>query len=1189
MSQKRLFSIVIFLILFIGGFVLYTNKAFLYTGMPTHYNLTQEMVKFYNLNFDPDITPHQLELILKGSLDEDTPPRYMYHLYDPIYNRAPFSDFGVHTAKEWALSSDIQQSSLVTFASVIYKLLHIDFQYHGDYSWPAAIKFYQKGSLDQAYYGLGHILHLIEDMTVPAHSRNDPHLPGNEDPYETWTVNNDDLEAYNWAEPLYNNGYQPTEFYTIGEYFDKLAQYSNVRFFSLDSVPPTELSKDYFNPVIVKEQQEDFGRYSQRIYAMGKDENRELFRLAFKDIEESNWRKLSPDANNRVDVYTIDDTDPKLNTDYWNHLAPKAVMYGAGTIKLFLEEVGQEIAETPPKKIPEIASIINPIPLENKPIIQPEIKGESTEKPEEQEPAAPSINDTGNGSIVVTGPKTGGGGGTSRQEIQQPASTPAPASEEPPMGGEEIPQDTTPPDVLIKPLIYNYASSSLFVEWSSAEIPSVSFDVEYKQGNEDWQNLLASTSETQASLSVSIQDIVYYFRIRGRDTEDNQSNWQEKSIEILSKPVVINEIAWMGTLAEANDEWIELYNQADYDIDLSDWVLKSDDSSPEIIFTNGDTDNKATINKIIPAKGYYLLERTNDETTSKPADWYGSFGSGGLKNTGEVLELRDSTDNLIDSVDSWYAGSNEDKKTMERVSPAALGNISQNWQTYVGSGSGALDADNNPILGTPKAQNSVYDIGPPTKIDDLTINDSLGAFLILQWTAPADEKSSISLVYDFRYASESINEENWASLSQVSDIPLVDNPGFIQMASVSGLKYDTTYYFALKTSDGLNVSEISNILIYSTGSPPVLANSPWPLFQKDVGHTGLSSYNGPDFTASSSITPKWISDLGAPIYASPVIGLDDTIYVGDIMGKLYALNPITGEPKWVYDTFNHELQRGGIYFSAAIASDGTIYFSAFGSYLYALTPNGKLKWKYQIGGINTGGSFPVIGSDGTIYLTNLNGDLFAINPDGTLKWRYNVPGAFSVSAPALGSDGTIYISSNGSSPSTSYLIAFDSEGNVKWIGENINPMTGQALSLDDNDIIYNASAIGGSLRAINPANGLVIWAYNARREVFSSSAIGPTGNIYVVNRAGMLHAVDSGGNFIWIFSAEGGVCNSPIVDSNEVIYFGAEDKKIYAINSDGTLKWSYELSDAVYSSPIIAQDGTIYIGTADGKLYAIGE
>jgi len=737
---------------------------------------------------------------------------------------------------------------------------------------------------------------------------------------------------------------------------------------------------------------------------------------------------------------------------------------------------------------------------------------------------------------------------------------------------------------LIKSLTYNYASSSLFIEWSSSEIPSVSFDVDYKIGGGDWNNLLTSASEVQIEIIASIQDTNYYFRIRAKDLAGNESDWQEKSIEILSKPLVINEIAWMGTEAQANDEWIELYNRADYEIDLNDWILEAIDGTPSINLIG-----------VISSRSYFLLERTTDETVSNiSAD---QIYSGGLENEGEDLSLKNNTGNIIDQVDcdtNWYAGENKQeagkwvRKTMERVNPAVAGTDSKNWQTYIGSGSGAVDADGNPILGTPKAQNSVYDANPPTKITDLAVSDSLGTFLILQWTAPSDEKSSLSLTYDIRYASESISEENWASLSQIADIPLVESPGALQLASISGLKYDTTYYFAIKTSDGLNISKLSNILVYSTGSPPTLANSPWPVFQRDVAHTGLSPYQGSDFISSSSVNIKWTADLGAPVYASPVIGLDGTIYVGDIMGKFYAINPINGQIKWVYDTYNYELGKGGIYFSAAVASDGTIYFSAFGSYLYALTPNGKLKWKYQIGGSNTTGSSPVIGSDGTIYLTGANSILFAINPDGTLKWSYYISDIFSLSASALGSDGTIYISSSGSF-STGYLYAFDIDGNLKWMSENINPMTGQALSLDSNDIIYNSSATGGSLRAINPTDGSIIWFYRTWRDIFSSSAIGPTGNIYVINQAGMLYALNSGGNFIWVFGAGGLVQNSPVVDSNEVIYFGSEDKNIYAINLDGSLKWNYELSDSIYSSPIIGSDGTIYIATADGKFYAIGE
>jgi outer membrane protein assembly factor BamB len=48
----------------------------------------------------------------------------------------------------------------------------------------------------------------------------------------------------------------------------------------------------------------------------------------------------------------------------------------------------------------------------------------------------------------------------------------------------------------------------------------------------------------------------------------------------------------------------------------------------------------------------------------------------------------------------------------------------------------------------------------------------------------------------------------------------------------------------------------------------------------------------------------------------------------------------------------------------------------------------KLKWKFQTGdGVD---SSPVIGRDGTIYIGSLDKKLYAIKPDGMLKWTYDV-------------------------------------------------------------------------------------------------------------------------------------------------------------------------------------------------------
>ncbi|MFH1894654.1 MAG: competence protein ComEA, partial [Patescibacteria group bacterium] len=72
--------------------------------------------------------------------------------------------------------------------------------------------------------------------------------------------------------------------------------------------------------------------------------------------------------------------------------------------------------------------------------------------------------------------------------------------------------------------------------------------------------------------------------------------------------------------------------------------------------------------------------------------------TGALENDGEKLELKDTSDTLIDSVDcsyGWFAGDNKTKETMERINPALPGSDSGNWASSTTSG------------GTPRAKNSV--------------------------------------------------------------------------------------------------------------------------------------------------------------------------------------------------------------------------------------------------------------------------------------------------------------------------------------------------------------------------------------------------------------------------------------------------------------------------------------------------
>lgn len=165
--------------------------------------------------------------------------------------------------------------------------------------------------------------------------------------------------------------------------------------------------------------------------------------------------------------------------------------------------------------------------------------------------------------------------------------------------------------------------------------------------------------------------------------------------------VVINEVVWMGHSGYPADEWIELYNATDQDVDLSGWTLFSSDGTPTVDLTG-----------VISAHDYYLLERSGDDTVSDtPAD---QIYTGDLLIGGEVLTLTDGTSQVIDTANvenggAWPAGSNEPDYSMERRNPI-LADSDANWCTNDGVTRNGLDAGGHPINGTPKAQNSCYEL-----------------------------------------------------------------------------------------------------------------------------------------------------------------------------------------------------------------------------------------------------------------------------------------------------------------------------------------------------------------------------------------------------------------------------------------------------------------------------------------------
>lgn len=320
--------------------VLFPFPVYSYSETTTHPALTDEIVDFYNLFFDKEITSEEKEWVVRGSIDEDTFPRYVNHFYDPVYQKG-WIGVGA-SSKEWGRSSAAQSRRASQLASVI-NVANGAILTLNDFSWERGIKEYAKGNRQYAFLALGHVLHLLEDSSVPEHTRNDTHIAGNHhtnSPYEDW-AKKFARSTFHVTQELQSQGVRPKRLGSYDEYFDQIAWYSNRYFFSEDTI----LLKKYSLPTIHKKALGINSRGNNVLFAYGKDESDSEFLLAILKGDIT-WRNLGEKRTGTL-------SDLIILSAYWSRLAPKAITYGAGLTRLFIEEGERakvELAKNPPKE-----------------------------------------------------------------------------------------------------------------------------------------------------------------------------------------------------------------------------------------------------------------------------------------------------------------------------------------------------------------------------------------------------------------------------------------------------------------------------------------------------------------------------------------------------------------------------------------------------------------------------------------------------------------------------------------------------------------------------------------------------------------------------------------------------------------------------------------------------------------------
>jgi hypothetical protein len=274
----------------------------------------------------------------------------------------------------------------------------------------------------------------------------------------------------------------------------------------------------------------------------------------------------------------------------------------------------------------------------------------------------------------------------------------------------------------------------------------------------------------------------------------------------------------------------------------------------------------------------------------------------------------------------------------------------------------------------------------------------------------------------------------------------------------------------------------------------------------------------------------------------------------------------------------------------AVASDGSVYtIDAYG-HLYAVAPDGGLKWIFNAS--RSGFGNVSLGPDGTIY-TGSTAAIYALAPDGKLKWQFNQsPGAFILLGPNVGPDGNIYaVGTQGMG-----VFSLTPQGTLRWA----TPENYDRPIVILQEIVFAPAPqsrfyfhANNHLRGIG-LDGTSLFTYvDGLPQDNHQPAVAPDGSLYtnLFSARGpglMMGKFDDNGNLLWHtfdqFSNSTNALSVPDVGPDGVIYNGRNLNTLYAINPDSSVRWQYTDPDSLMIPIVSPLNDLVFLGGAnDGQ------
>lgn len=151
-----------------------------------------------------------------------------------------------------------------------------------------------------------------------------------------------------------------------------------------------------------------------------------------------------------------------------------------------------------------------------------------------------------------------------------------------------------------------------------------------------------------------------------------------------SPKIVINEINYNSSLTFNTEDWIELYNKGENDVDISGWIFKDSDDAHIFSIPPG---------TILNTNSYLVL--CIDTSLFTPlfpevSNYIGNTGFG-LSGSGELIRLYDNQMNMIDSLVydddfPWPTQPDGNGPTLSLMNPEFDNSLGENWAASFGYG-----------------------------------------------------------------------------------------------------------------------------------------------------------------------------------------------------------------------------------------------------------------------------------------------------------------------------------------------------------------------------------------------------------------------------------------------------------------------------------------------------------------------